>query len=178
MSMSVCNAVSRTQFTQNTCHARYGARLGRSARLVGRSPRQEFPLRQLALGVVTSTVARRIEAFERALGRRLVLSGNRGTAIDADAPSLIGSNCPYSVSVGTHLDSEGMFPWQGCRTAGRHQVQVRPTLGCNVTLAAVEVEAELVASPLLTAVTEYEPMAKVLVVYTAIPVLFKVIDPT
>ena len=42
-----------------------------------------------ALGVATSTVARRIEAFERALGRPLVLSGNRGTAIDADAPSLI-----------------------------------------------------------------------------------------
>ena len=42
-----------------------------------------------ALDVATSTVARRIEAFERALGRPLVLSGNRGTAIDADAPSLI-----------------------------------------------------------------------------------------
>jgi DNA-binding transcriptional LysR family regulator len=28
-----------------------------------------------ALGVATSTVARRIEAFERALGRPLVLSG-------------------------------------------------------------------------------------------------------
>jgi hypothetical protein len=25
MSMSVCNAVSRTQFTRNPCHARYGA---------------------------------------------------------------------------------------------------------------------------------------------------------
>ena len=42
-----------------------------------------------ALGVATSTVARRIEAFERALGSPLVLSGNGGTAIDADAPSLI-----------------------------------------------------------------------------------------
>jgi Bacterial regulatory helix-turn-helix protein, lysR family len=118
-----------------------------------------------ALGVATSTVARRIEAFERALGRPLVLSGNRGTAIDADAPSLIalasrwssgltpssvrrmhrrstistpsrsaltltrltssrlallpnqwthlrpnGSNCPYSVCVGTHLDCEGDVP--------------------------------------------------------------------
>jgi DNA-binding transcriptional LysR family regulator len=42
-----------------------------------------------ALDVATSTVARRIEAFERALGRSLVLSGNRGTAIDADAPSLL-----------------------------------------------------------------------------------------
>jgi DNA-binding transcriptional LysR family regulator len=42
-----------------------------------------------ALSVATSTVARRIEAFERALGRPLVLSGNGGTAIDADAPSLI-----------------------------------------------------------------------------------------
>jgi hypothetical protein len=44
--MSVCNAVSRTQFTQNPCHACHGARLGRSARLVRHSPRQEFPLRQ------------------------------------------------------------------------------------------------------------------------------------
>jgi DNA-binding transcriptional LysR family regulator len=89
MSMSVCNAVSRTQFTQNPCHACYGARLGRSARLVGRSPRQEFLSARKALGVATSTVARRIEAFERALGRPLVLSGNDGTAIDADVPSLI-----------------------------------------------------------------------------------------
>ena len=31
MSMSVCNAVSRTQFTQNPCHACYGALLGRDA---------------------------------------------------------------------------------------------------------------------------------------------------
>ena len=34
-----------------------------------------------ALGVATSTVARRIEAFERALRRPLGLSGNGGTAI-------------------------------------------------------------------------------------------------
>jgi DNA-binding transcriptional LysR family regulator len=41
------------------------------------------------LGVATSTVARRVEAFERALGRPLVLRGNGGTAIDADALSLV-----------------------------------------------------------------------------------------
>ncbi len=57
MSISVCNAVSRTQSTQNPCHARY--------------------------------VARRIEAFGRAMGRPFAFSGNGGTAIDADAPSLI-----------------------------------------------------------------------------------------
>ena len=42
-----------------------------------------------SLGVATSTVARRIEAFERALGRSLVRRGNGGTAIDADALNLI-----------------------------------------------------------------------------------------
>jgi hypothetical protein len=45
-----------------------------------------------ALGVATSTVARRVEAFERALGRLLVLRGNGGTAIDADALSLPGTH--------------------------------------------------------------------------------------
>ncbi len=36
-----------------------------------------------------ATSPRRIEAFGRAMGRPFAFSGNGGTAIDADAPSLI-----------------------------------------------------------------------------------------
>lgn len=42
-----------------------------------------------ALGVATSTITRRIEAFERALGRSLVHRGNSGSVVDSDALSLI-----------------------------------------------------------------------------------------
>lgn len=42
-----------------------------------------------ALGIATSTVARRIEALERALGRPLVHRGNAGTVLDADALALV-----------------------------------------------------------------------------------------
>ena len=42
-----------------------------------------------ALGVATSTVARRLEALEAALGRPLLHRGNAGTTIDADALGLI-----------------------------------------------------------------------------------------
>ncbi|MBX3217401.1 MAG: LysR family transcriptional regulator [Labilithrix sp.] len=37
------------------------------------------------LGLATSTVARRLEALESSLGRRLVHRGNSGSTIDADA---------------------------------------------------------------------------------------------
>ncbi|XXX74342.1 LysR family transcriptional regulator [Sorangium sp. So ce134] len=43
-----------------------------------------------ALGVATSTVARRIEALERALGRPLVHRGNTGVRVDAEALGLVG----------------------------------------------------------------------------------------
>jgi len=42
-----------------------------------------------ALGVATSTVARRIEALEASVGRPLVHRGNGGTKIDADALGLV-----------------------------------------------------------------------------------------
>ena len=42
-----------------------------------------------ALGVATSTVARRIEALEKGVGRPLVHRGNAGTVLDADALSLV-----------------------------------------------------------------------------------------
>jgi DNA-binding transcriptional LysR family regulator len=42
-----------------------------------------------SLGVATSTVARRVEALERALGRALVHRGNGGTAIEPDARELV-----------------------------------------------------------------------------------------
>lgn len=42
-----------------------------------------------ALGVATSTVARRVEALESALGRPLVHRGNGGTTLDADALALV-----------------------------------------------------------------------------------------
>lgn len=42
-----------------------------------------------ALGVSTSTVARRIDALEEALGRTLVLRGNTGTSVEPDALELI-----------------------------------------------------------------------------------------
>jgi DNA-binding transcriptional LysR family regulator len=42
-----------------------------------------------ALGVATSTVARRIEALEASVGRPLVHRGNGGTQIDADALGLV-----------------------------------------------------------------------------------------
>ncbi len=42
-----------------------------------------------ALGVATSTVARRLEALEAALGRPLVHRGNAGTSVDADALQLV-----------------------------------------------------------------------------------------
>ena len=42
-----------------------------------------------ALGVATSTVARRIEALERALGRTLVHRGSAGTTLDPDADELV-----------------------------------------------------------------------------------------
>lgn len=42
-----------------------------------------------ALGVATSTVARRLDALERALGRPLVHRGSGGTTIDADALGLL-----------------------------------------------------------------------------------------
>lgn len=42
-----------------------------------------------ALGVSTSTVARRIEALEAALGRMLVQRGNAGTAVEPDALELV-----------------------------------------------------------------------------------------
>ncbi len=42
-----------------------------------------------ALGVATSTVARRVEALERALGRTLVHRGSAGTTVDADARELV-----------------------------------------------------------------------------------------
>ncbi|WP_437712806.1 LysR family transcriptional regulator [Sorangium sp. So ce448] len=43
-----------------------------------------------ALGVATSTVARRVEALERALGRPLVHRGNTGVQVDAEALGLVG----------------------------------------------------------------------------------------
>lgn len=42
-----------------------------------------------SLGVATSTVARRIESLERAVGRPLVHRGNAGTAVDPDALELV-----------------------------------------------------------------------------------------
>ncbi len=42
-----------------------------------------------ALGVATSTVARRIEALEGALGRSLVHRGSAGTVVDPDARELV-----------------------------------------------------------------------------------------
>jgi len=42
-----------------------------------------------SLGVATSTVARRIEALERALGRALVHRGNAGTELDPGAHELV-----------------------------------------------------------------------------------------
>jgi DNA-binding transcriptional LysR family regulator len=42
-----------------------------------------------ALGVATSTIARRVEALETSLGRPLVHRGNGGTAIDPDALGLV-----------------------------------------------------------------------------------------
>lgn len=42
-----------------------------------------------ALGVATSTVARRVEALERALGRPLVHRGNAGTELDPGAHELV-----------------------------------------------------------------------------------------
>lgn len=42
-----------------------------------------------ALGVATSTVARRVDALEQALGRPLVHRGNNGTRVDADALGLL-----------------------------------------------------------------------------------------
>ena len=48
----------------------------------------------------------------------------------------------------------------------------------TVTLAAVEVDEPLAASPLYAAVMECAPTLRVLVVYTAIPVPFKVMDPS
>ncbi|MEY4512167.1 MAG: hypothetical protein RLZZ450_4289 [Pseudomonadota bacterium] len=42
-----------------------------------------------ALGVATSTVARRIEALEREVGRSLVHRGNDGTQLDPDAAALV-----------------------------------------------------------------------------------------
>ncbi|WP_437674138.1 LysR family transcriptional regulator [Sorangium sp. So ce131] len=42
------------------------------------------------LGVATSTIARRIEALERALGRPLVHRGNTGVQVDAEALGLVG----------------------------------------------------------------------------------------
>ena len=48
----------------------------------------------------------------------------------------------------------------------------------TVTLAAVEVDEPLAASPLYAAVMECAPTLRVLVVYTAIPVPFNVIDPS
>src|SRR5690242_10567411 len=41
------------------------------------------------LGVATSTVARRIDALERALGRTLVLRGSAGTELDPGALELV-----------------------------------------------------------------------------------------
>lgn len=42
------------------------------------------------LGVAASTIARRIEALERALGRPLVHRGNTGVQVDAEALGLVG----------------------------------------------------------------------------------------
>lgn len=42
-----------------------------------------------ALGVATSTVARRVESLERALGRPLVQRGSAGTTLDPDARELV-----------------------------------------------------------------------------------------
>ncbi|WP_438024699.1 LysR family transcriptional regulator [Sorangium sp. So ce233] len=42
------------------------------------------------LGVATSTIARRIEALERTLGRPLVHRGNTGVQVDAEALALVG----------------------------------------------------------------------------------------
>jgi hypothetical protein len=47
----------------------------------------------------------------------------------------------------------------------------------TVTLAAVDVEAPLAESPPYAAVMECPPTARALVVYTAIPVAFNVIEP-
>lgn len=52
-----------------------------------------------ALGVATSTVARRIEGLEQALGRPLVHRGNGGTSIDADALPLVALGEQMEVSM-------------------------------------------------------------------------------
>ena len=51
-----------------------------------------------ALGIATSTVARRLQALERALGRPLVQRGSTGATIEADALSLI--------ALGEHMELE------------------------------------------------------------------------
>ena len=50
---------------------------------------QSFLAAGKALGVATSTVARRVDALERALGRRLVHRGNGGARIEPDALALV-----------------------------------------------------------------------------------------
>jgi DNA-binding transcriptional LysR family regulator len=53
------------------------------------------------LGVATSTVARRIEGLEQALGRPLVHRGNNGTSIDADALGLVALGEQMELSMQT-----------------------------------------------------------------------------
>ncbi|MGE0792366.1 MAG: LysR family transcriptional regulator [Sandaracinaceae bacterium] len=58
-----------------------------------------------ALGMATSTVARRIAALERALDRTVVHRGNAGTVIDADALELVALG--ERVELGLHALARG-----------------------------------------------------------------------
>ena len=60
-----------------------------------------------ALGVATSTVARRVDSLERAVGRMLVLRGSAGTALAVDAQGLVALAEQMEVGLAAMLRSEG-----------------------------------------------------------------------
>lgn len=77
------------------------------------------------------------------------------------------------------LDHVSVALWPEVIPAGATpMVTVGAPAAVTVTLVAVEVEEPFAESPPYAAVMEFAPTARLLVVYTAIPVAFKVSDPS
>ncbi|MCP3136592.1 LysR family transcriptional regulator [Pyxidicoccus xibeiensis] len=79
-----------------------------------------------ALGISTSTAARRIEALEAALGRTLVHRGSRGTSVEPDALELVSLAEQLELGLQAVRRDEGESPSSGTVRVSMGEGFVRP----------------------------------------------------
>lgn len=87
-----------------------------------------------ALGVATSTVARRVESLERALGRPLVHRTSGGTTLDADALSLVSLAEQMELGLSALRRDAGEASLAGVVRISVFEGAVRPLVRCLADL--------------------------------------------